>query len=430
MTHILVIGGGGREHALAWKLAQSPRVTRISVAPGNGGMADIPIASSVDIDATDIVSLIDYVDTEAVDLTVVGPEEPLAGGLVNQFEAAGLRIFGPQRRAAMIETSKSHAKELMIRYGVPTAPFVEFTELLPAMEYVVTHPVDELVIKADGLAQGKGVFLPRGESDAEGILRALLERDALGSAGHRVIIENRLLGPEVSVMAFCDGHTLASMPGVCDYKRLYDQDRGPNTGGMGAIAPTPALTPALSRRIEQEILLPVLHGLAADGSMFRGVLYAGVILAEDGPLALEMNVRFGDPGAQVVLPLLESDLLDVIDACLDGTLESLDLRWRDETAVAVVMVTQSYPARRNPNHVIWQSAPLPPHVQAFHAGTRISDDTALVTTGGRVLGLTAVAPDPRTAIALAYEAVQRVHFDGAHFRSDIGAEALAPHQRR
>jgi phosphoribosylamine--glycine ligase len=348
MTHILVIGGGGREHALAWKLAQSPRATRISVAPGNGGMAMIPTAASVDIDATDIVSLIDYVDTEAVDLTVVGPEEPLAGGLVDQFEAAGLRIFGPQRSAAMIETSKSHAKHLMQRYGVPTAPFVEFTELLPAMEYVVTHLVDELVIKADGLAQGKGVFLPRGEDDAEGILRALLERDALGPAGHRVIIEHRMQGPEVSVMAFCDGETLAPMPGVCDHKRLRDEDRGPNTGGMGAIAPSPALTPDLARRVEREILLPVLHGLAADGMTFRGVLYAGVILAEQGPLALEMNVRFGDPGAQVVLPLLESDLLDVIDACLDGTLDPAALRWRDETAVSVVMVTEGYPTRRDP----------------------------------------------------------------------------------
>ena len=423
MTHILVIGGGGREHALAWKLAQSPRATRISVAPGNGGMAEIPIAASVDIDATDVVSLIDYADTEAVDLTIVGPEDPLAGGLVDQFEAAGLRVFGPQRRAAMIETSKSHAKELMLRCGVPTAPYRVFTQLEPAMDYVVTHRADELVIKADGLAQGKGVFLPRGESDAAGILRALLERDALGPAGHKVIIEPRIAGQEVSVMAFCDGQTLAPMPGVRDYKRLHDDDRGPNTGGMGALAP--ALTPNMAHRVEREILRPVMRGLAQEGIAFRGVLCAGVSVTERGLLTLELNARFGDPGAQAVLPLLENDLLDVIGACLAGTLDPSVLRWREETAVSVVMVTEGYPGRSYPGIPIRQSGALPPGVRLFHAGTRRIGPNTLVTTGGRVVSLTGIAPDPRAAVRLAYQAVQRVHFEGAHYRTDIGARVPA-----
>lgn len=427
MTHILVIGGGGREHALAWKLAQSPRITRISVAPGNGGTAAIPMATNIKIDATDVVTLLDFAESEGVNLTVVGPEDPIAGGLVDQFEAAGQRIFGPRRQAALIETSKLYAKELMVRYGVPTPRFVAFGELEPAMDYVVTHPVDQIVIKADGLARGKGVFLPRGEDDAEGILRALMLRETLGKAGHTVLLEQRLSGPEVSVMAFTDGRTIAMMPPVCDFKRLYNDNQGPNTGGMGAFAPSPVLTPALRGRIASEIIVPVLRGLEAEGVPLRGVIYTGVILTPDGPQALEINVRFGDPGAQVVLPLLESDLLDVIDMCLDGALYAPAVRWSRAAAAAVVLVTAGYPMRRNPGLQVRQTGSFPEGVRVFHAGTRRTPDDKLVTTGGRVLSLTGVAPELDTAVQRAYAAVTRVYFEGAHYRTDIGMHADSLH---
>lgn len=424
MTHILIVGGGGREHALAWKLAQSDRVTRISVAPGNGGIREVPRASCVDIDATDIVSLLDFAEIQAVDLTVIGPEEALAGGLVDQFVAAGLRVFGPTQGAARIETSKSYAKDLMTRCGVPTPSYEQFTELEPALEYVMHQGVDQVVIKANGLARGKGVFLPKGGSDAEGLLRALLEWDSLGRAGRTVIVEQRLAGPEISVMAFTDGVTMVTMPAVRDHKRLHDHDVGPNTGGMGTYAPAPVLTPAPRARIEAEIIEPVLAGLRHDGRPFSGVLTAGVILTQDGPCALEFNVRFGDPAAQVVLPLLDADLLDILDACVEGTLDQVDVRWHHAAAVAVVLVTEGYPTRRDPGIPITFDPAMPDNVLSFHAGTRYTGDNMLVTTGGRVMALTGVAEDLHTAIALAYDAVRHVHFDGMHYRSDIGVQAL------
>jgi len=344
--------------------------------------------------------------------------------LVDQFEAAGQRIFGPQRQAALIETSKSYAKELMVRHQVPTAPYEVFTEIDPALDFIMSQPVGEMVIKANGLARGKGVFLPRGESDAEGILRALLERDALGGAGRKVVIEQRLIGPEISVKAFTDGDTVVMMPAVSDYKRLYDNDVGPNTGGMGAYAPTPALTPELAIQIKTRIIEPILAGLQEDRCCFKGVLYIGVALTQAGPMALEMNARFGDPGAQVILPLLDTDLMDVIEACVDGGLNRVDVRWRTDAAVAVVLVTESYPAHPDPGIPIIQVPPLPDGVLVFHAGTRYAEDRTLVTTGGRVLNLVGVGPDLRTAITRAYDATQRVHFDGVHYRTDIGAHAL------
>lgn len=424
MTHILVVGGRGREHALAWKLAQSPRVMRISVAPGNAGTADIPMAQNVDIDATDIVSLLDYAETQAVDLTVVGPEEPLAGGLVDQFDAAGMRAFGPHRLAAMIETSKHFAKELMLRHNVPTAPFELFEDLDPALDYVMSRRISDLVIKADGLARGKGVFIPRGETDAEGILRALLERDALGQAGRKVIIEQRQIGTEISVNAFTDGQAFAMMPAISDHKRLYDNDVGPNTGGMGAYAPTPVLHPDMIARIKNEIIEPTLAGVREINGRFWGVLYIGVVLTDDGPVALELNARFGDPGAQTILPLMETDLLDVIEACVDGDLAEVDVRWRQQTAVTVVLATNGYPERNDPGLPIMLAPHMPEGVIVFHAGTRYAEDGTLVTTGGRVINITGVGPDLATSITLAYDAARRIHFDGIHYRTDIGARAL------
>ncbi len=424
MTHVLVIGKGGRAHVLAWKLAQSPRIDRISVAPGNGGIESLARVQTVDIDPTDIVSLLDFAETEHVDLTVVGPEEPLAGGLVDQFEAAGLPTFGPHRQAAMIEFSKSYAKQLMVRHAVPTSPYEVFTDLDPALDFVMTHRASEIVIKADGLSRGKGVFLPRGESDAEGILRALLQRDALGNAGRKVIIEQRLIGPEISVMAFTDSRSLVMMPTLSDYKRLYDSDAGPNTGGMGAYAPAPTVTPALAEQIRSRILQPIMDGLADDSCCFRGVLNVGVVLTPEGPMALELNARLGDPAAQVVLPLLETDLLDILEACVTETLDQVEVRWRAGSAVAVVLVTAGYPEHNEPGLPILIAPHLPDGVQIFHAGTRLVEDGTLVTTTGRVLTLVGTGDDLPTAVTLAYDATRRVHFEGAHYRTDIGTRAL------
>lgn len=420
--HVLVIGSGGRAHAITWKLAQSPRVHRISVAPGNGGTAQVPLAHNVDIDATDVVSLLDFAETEGVDLTVVGPEEPLEGGLVDQFAAVGLRIFGPPRRSALIESSKSHAKELMVRHKVPTAPYQIFTDIDRALDYVMNIPVDSVVIKADGLARGKGVFLPRGESDAEGILRALLERDALGAAGRRVIVEQRVVGHELSVMAFTDGQSLIMMPAVRDHKQLYDHGVGPNTGGMGAYAPAPRLVPEMAEQVRARIFEPILDGLCEEECCFKGVLYVGIVLTQDGPMALEINVRFGDPGAQAVLPLLDTDLLDVLEACAECRLDQVDVRWRNEAAVSVVLATAGYPERSDPGLAIRRLAPLPDGVLMFHAGTRWDADQ-LVTTGGRVFSLTGIGPTIPAAMERAYDAAQRVYFEGMHYRHDIGAGA-------
>jgi len=424
MTHVLVVGGGGRAHALAWKLARSPRVDRISVAPGNGGVEILPRVQTVDIDPTDIVSLLDFAEVTHVDLTVVGPEEPRAGGLVDQFEAARLPTFGPHRQAAMIEFSKSYAKQLMVRGRVPTSPYEVFTDLDPALDFVMTHQASEIVIKADGLSRGKGVFLPRGESDAERILRALLQRDALGNAGRKVIIEHRLIGPEITVMAFTDSRSLAMMPTISDYKRLYDSDVGPNTGGMGAYAPTPTVTPALAEQIQTRILPPLMDELAEDACGFKGVLNVGVVLTPEGPMALELNARLGDPAAQVVLPLLETDLLDVLEACVNGTLGQLEIRWRAGSAVAVVLTTASYPERSDPGLPILIAPHLPDGVHVFHAGTRLAEDGTLVTTSGRVMALVGTGDDLPAAVALAYEATRRVHFEGVHYRTDIGTRAL------
>lgn len=420
--HVLVVGGGGREHALAWKLAQSPRVTRISVTPGNAGTA--AFAENVPIDATDIISLLEFAEQTKVDLTIVGPEEPLAGGLVDQFDAAGLRIFGPSRQAAMVETSKSYAKQVMTYNGVPTPPHELFTDLASALDYLSTQSYDNIVIKADGLARGKGVFLPQGETDAQGILRSLLERDALGRAGRRVLIEQRMSGDELSVMAFTDGNSVALMPAVRDHKRLYARDLGPNTGGMGAYAPSPVMTPELAEQVRTQIIEPVLEGLQREKCCFKGVIYVGLVLTQNGPLVLELNTRLGDPGAQVILPLLETDLLELLEACVNGELDQMDIRWYNQAAASVVLASANYPERSDPGVPVILPSATPSGVILFHAGTRINRDGVLITTGGRVIDVTGIGPNVPSAIALAYDAVRHIHFDGMQFRTDIGMRAI------
>ncbi len=422
--HVLVIGGGARAHAITWKLAQSPRIDQISVAPGNGGTAALaPHVQNVDIDATDTVSLLDYAMQEHMDLIIVGPEEILVNGLVDQFEAVGLRVFGPHRRAAMIEASKSYAKYLLVQSHVPTAPYEVFADVDEALDYLSGQDIEDMIIKADGLTRGKGIFAPRGSADAEGILRALIERDALDGAGRRVVIEQRLEGEELSVTAFTDGTVLAMMPPVREYRRLHNNEKGPSTVGMGAYAPVDRLSPDMIARLENEIFKPVLAGLQAEHCCFKGALYIGVTWTALGPIALEINSRMGDPAAQVVLPLLQTDLLDVIEACVDGTLDQIDLRWSDQAAVTLTLTTNSYPERDDVGLPVHLEPEVPPGVLLFHGGTRTGDDGTLLTSGGRVMNITGVAPTLALAAQSAYAGVSRVHFDGMHYRTDIGLAA-------
>ncbi|MBE2233579.1 MAG: phosphoribosylamine--glycine ligase [Anaerolinea sp.] len=443
---ILLIGRGGREHALAWKLAQSPRVRRVWVAPGNGGtaLAGGKVAN-VALAEGDFAGLIDFTQRNGVTLTVVGPEAPLAEGIVDAFQTAGLRCFGPSRAAAQIEASKAFAKDFMARHGIPTARYAAFSDFSAALAHLrqVDYPV---VLKASGLAAGKGVILPASLAEGEAALRQIMVSREFGAAGDQVVIEERLAGPEASVLAFSDGRTAAIMPTAQDHKRVFDDDQGPNTGGMGAYAPAPLLTPALLEQVRRTVLQPAIDGLAAEGAPYVGVLYAGLMLtgsrdgadgfryAADGystrgngslVTVLEFNCRFGDPETQVILPLLASDLVEVIEACLDGVLAQLDLRWSPGAAATVVAASEGYPGNYPKGRQITgvAAAETLPDVAVFHAGTRLADDGRLLTDGGRVLSVTGVGADLPAALARAYTGIQRIHFPGMHFRRDIGARA-------
>ena len=432
---LLVIGRGGREHALAWKLAQSPRVERVWVAPGNGGTARAggKIANAA-LQESDFGALIDFARHHGVTLTVVGPEAPLAEGVVDAFQAAGLRCFGPSRAAAQIEASKAFAKDFMARHGIPTARHATFSDFDAALARLrqVDYPV---VLKASGLAAGKGVILPASRAKAEAALRQIVVAREFGAAGDEVVIEERLAGPEASVLAFSDGRTVAVMPAAQDHKRVFDGDQGPNTGGMGAYAPAPLMTTELRDEVRRTVLQPAIDGLAAEGMPYVGVLYAGMMLtgsrygadaySTSGMRTLEFNCRFGDPETQVILPLLESDLIDVIEACLDGRLAEMDVRWRDGAAATVVAASEgypgSYPKGREINGVA-EAAALP-GVAVFHAGTRLAEDGRLLTDGGRVLAVTGVGDNLPAALARAYSGIEHIHFQGMHYRRDIGAKA-------
>jgi phosphoribosylamine--glycine ligase len=425
MERVLIIGRGGREHALAWKLAQSPRVERVRVAPGNGGtaLAGGKVAN-VDLHEGDFAGLIDFARGNGVTLTLVGPEAPLADGIVDAFQAAGLRCFGPSRAAAQIEASKAFAKDFMARHDIPTARHATFTDIDVALAHLrqIDYPV---VLKASGLAAGKGVILPASSDEAETALRQIMVEREFGAAGDAVVIEERLAGPEASVLAFSDGRTVALMPAAQDHKRVFDDDQGPNTGGMGAYAPAPLMTPKLLDAVRQTVLQPAIDGLAAEGMPYIGVLYAGMMLTADGPRTLEFNCRFGDPETQVILPLLESDLVDVIEACLDGALAGLEVRWRASTAATVVAASEGYPGSYPKGREITgvAEAVVLPDVAVFHAGTRLEDDGRLLTDGGRVLAVTGVGDDLPAALSGAYSGIERIHFQGMHYRRDIGAKA-------
>ena len=428
MLKVLVIGGGGREHALVWKLAQSSQVSRIYCAPGNAGIANL--AECVPLAITDSEALLGFAIENGIDLTVVGPEVALIGGIVDLFEQRGLRIFGPAREPALLEGSKAYAKGLMLRYNIPTAYFAAFTSFEAASYYVRSHFQSQadapLVVKADGEAAGKGVFICRTDGEAQEALSQIMQERIFGASGDTVVVEEFLEGEEASLMAFTDGTTIVPMIPVQDHKRALDGDQGPNTGGMGCYAPVPVVTPELYQQAVEQILRPAIEAIRESGIPYKGVLYAGIMVTKDGALkTLEFNCRFGDPETQVVLPLLETDLLDILLGVTDAHLDEVQVRWKPQSAVCVVLASGGYPgayATGLPIDGLEQVAHLS-DVVAFHAGTKLDDQGRVVTAGARVLGVTALGDDFTQARARAYAAVKNLTFDHMHYRTDIGHRA-------
>ncbi len=419
---VLVVGGGGREHALAWKIAQSPRVDRVYVAPGNAGTA--LVAENVPIGAEDVEALAGFAERERIDLTVVGPEAPLVLGIVDRFRERGLRVFGPSAAAARLEGSKAFAKAVMERYGVPTAGYREFTDPEAARAHVRRQGAP-VVVKADGLAAGKGVTVARTVEEALAAVDAIMVDRAFGEAGARIIVEECLEGEEASFLAFCDGRRVLPMASSQDHKPVFDGDEGPNTGGMGAYSPAPVVTPELFDEIMETVMRPVVEGLARDGIPYVGVLYAGLMIREGRPKVLEFNCRFGDPECQPIVVRMKGDLVPVLEACIDGELDRVGLEWDPRAAVCVVMASGGYPGSYRKGIEIrgLEEAAALEDVVVFHAGTRREGDR-VVTAGGRVLGVTALGDDIPAAIRRAYEAVERISWEGAHYRRDIGRKAL------
>lgn len=417
---VLIIGGGGREHALAWKLSHSPRVKKIFCAPGNAGIAGL--AECVDINAENVPAILDLARQHKFDLTVVGPEAPLVAGLVDALEREGFPVFGPRQRAAAIEGSKVLAKEIMQKYNIPTARYTVFEDAGPAREYI-RHNGAPCVIKADGLAAGKGVVVAEDEQTALAAVDYIIKQKAFGAAGNRIVVEECLRGEEASLLAFTDGENVVPMLPAQDHKQVYDNDSGPNTGGMGAYAPAPVITPELQREVVDKIMLPTVRALAAEDRPYRGVLYAGLMVTDQGPRVLEFNARFGDPEAQPIMMLLQSDLVDVMEALLAGELNKLKLDWYDGASVCVVLASQGYPGAYRKGEIITGLDSLPDNVVAFHSGTAMKGNR-VITAGGRVIGITARAASIPEAIDLAYRGVAKVHFNGMHYRKDIGKKAL------
>lgn len=418
---LLVLGSGGREHALVWKLRQSPRVTSIFCAPGNGGIARE--ATCVPIPLNDHAALVQFATEQGIDFTVVGPDDALAAGIVDSFQAAGLRIFGPTRQAAQFESSKVFAKEFMLRHGIPTAKAASFEESFDAHRYCqkLRYPI---VLKADGLALGKGVVIARTPWDAALSIHQIMERRIFGEAGRKIVIEEFLEGEECSLHALVDGRSYLLFPGAQDHKQAFDGDQGPNTGGMGAFSPpSHLLTPEIEARVRREVMDRFLAGLQSDGIDFRGMLFPGLMITPEGPKVLEFNCRFGDPETQVLLTRLESDLLDLLEATVEGRLAEAQAHWSSQTAVCVVLASGGYPGRCETGKPITGLERTPPGVTVFHAGTRYEDERCL-TAGGRVLGVTALGADLRTARAQAYAMVEKIEFPGRHFRRDIAAKGL------
>ncbi len=422
---VLVIGNGGREHALAWKLKQSPRVSEVIVAPGNAGTAREPGIRNADVAANDLDALLTLARHEKIGLTVVGPEVPLVAGVVDRFRAAGLRIYGPRAIAAQLEGSKAFAKDFLLRHNIPTARYAVFTEIDPALAYVRQHGAP-IVIKADGLAAGKGVVVALTLADAEQALHDMLGAHSFGEASARVVIEEFLEGEEASYIVMSDGSHALPMASSQDHKRRDESDLGPTTGGMGAYSPAPVVTREVEQRILKEVIEPTLHGMAGEGAPFIGFLYAGLMIDKSGaPRVIEFNVRLGDPETQPILLRLKSDLVDLIDAALDGRLKDTRARWDARPAIGVVMAAAGYPGKvRNGDVIDGLDGGAGAETRVFHAGTRLDPGGNVVTAGGRVLTVCALGDDLGSARERAYAAVAKVRFDGAFYRRDIAHRAL------
>ncbi len=420
---ILVVGGGGREHALIWKLSQSNKVEHIICAPGNAGIA--ALATCVPIDPDDIPRLVEFARNEEIDLTVVGPEAPLAAGIVDAFQEAELKIFGPNRAAARIEASKTFCKNLLKKYGIPTGEYASFDNLDDAIEYVYKKGAP-IVIKADGLAAGKGVVVARSVEEAENAINKIMRRRAFGEAGREIIIEEYLEGEEASFQVFTDGDIVVPMVTSQDHKPVFDNDEGPNTGGMGAYSPAPVISEGLFRRIMNDIMIPTVKALAAEGCKYRGVLYAGLMIKDGIPKVLEFNARFGDPETQPIMMRLQSDLLPILEACISGHLAKTIVEWDERPTVCVAMASGGYPGKYEKGKVIrgLNLAARLKDVMVFHAGTARNDEDKVITNGGRVLGVTAIAETIPKAIEKAYHAVSKISWEDAHYRTDIGKKAL------
>lgn len=419
--NILLIGGGGREHALAWKLRQSPKVKKIYCVPGNPGIASV--ADCVDMSITDNEALGQFALAHDICLTVVGPELPLTNGLVDHFQALNLKIFGPSRQAAQLEGSKAFAKEIMHKYNIPTAASAAFTDADKAIAYIRSQGAP-IVVKADGLAAGKGVVVALTVDEAVDAVMMMMRDKAFGNAGNLVVIEEYLEGEEASLLAFTDGFTVAPMVAAQDHKRIFDHDQGPNTGGMGTYAPTPVVTAAIREQVTQQVLQPVVDALRQQGIIYKGCLYAGLMITDNGPKVIEFNARFGDPETQVVLPLLTSDLVDIMEACVDGNLANAAIDWDDKAAVCVVLAAGGYPGNYDKGDIITglDKAEAQGAI-VFHAGTAARQGD-IITAGGRVLGVTAVADDIRSAVDKVYQAVPAIDFAGMQYRKDIARRAF------
>ena len=413
---VLVVGGGGREHAICWALKKSPKVTELFCAPGNAGIG--AIATCVPIAATDLDAMVAWASEHAMDFVMVAPDDPLALGMVDAMEAAGLKTFGPRKNAAIIEASKAFSKELMSKYHIPTAKYQTFTDEAAALAYIDQQGAP-IVVKADGLALGKGVTVAESVEEAKQAVRDMMEGGKFGASGLTCVIEECMVGPEVTVLCFADGEHVVPMPSSQDHKRAYDGNKGPNTGGMGAFTPSPNYTPEIAERCMEEIFLPTMAAMKAEGRPFKGVLYFGLMLTPEGPKVVEYNARFGDPETQAVLYQLDTDLFDIFNACVDGTLAELDIRWKPGAACCLVLASGGYPLSYEKGHPI-SGLDRVKGAYVFHAGTKRDEDGNYVTNGGRVLGVTARGETLMDAVANAYAAAQPIEWEDMHFRTDIG----------
>lgn len=419
---VLVIGSGGREAALVWKLSKSLEVETIYAAPGNGGISKF--AECIDIKANALDELAEFAKKQGIDITIVGPEAPLAKGIVDIFESFGLQVFGPSKVGAEIESSKVFAKELMKKYNIPTADFESFSDAEKALSYLHEHGAP-IVVKADGLAAGKGVIPCLDLESAETAIKNIIMDKQFGAAGEKIVLEDHLEGEEVSILAFTDGENILPLVSSQDHKRIFDNDQGPNTGGMGAYSPAPVYTPELDRQVFDEVLSRTVQAMNREGRKYKGILYAGLMITSAGPKVIEFNCRFGDPELQAVLPRMKTDIMVPINAVLNETLNEVTLDWRSEAAVCVVMASQGYPGKYETGKSIFglDQFERSENVLIFHAGTKRSDDN-IITSGGRVLGVTAFGADIKSAIDNSYAAVSKINFDNAYYRKDIGHRAL------